>query len=61
MDVNKNTPVMINKNKTFRQKKINRIINVGHSPQEGHQSVEHAVVVTIVQKIFAMIIESIGL
>ena len=52
---------MINKNKTFRPKKINHIINADHSPQEGHQSAEHAVVVTIVQKIFAIIIESIGL
>lgn len=61
MDANKNMHVMINKNKILHQKGLNLIINADHSPQEGHQSAEHAVVVTIVQKIFAMIIESIGL
>ena len=61
MDANKNTLAMINKNKTFRPKKINHIINADHLPQEGHQFAEHAVVVTIVQRIFAIIIESIGL
>ena len=61
MAVNKNTPVMINKNKILHQKGLNLIINADHLPKEGHQSAEHAAVVTIVQKISAMIIESIGL
>ena len=61
MAANKNMHVMINKSKILHPKGLNLIINADHSPQEGHQSAEHAVVVTIVQKIFAIIIESIGL